>query len=110
MIKGEEVSQIFSYTFRCGQELPSFHESTISLATETATLHEVLDIYRLPSGFAAYSSGLPTALDTLTSSDYEEWQDAIATFDDDVMGDIIGVVDDINSHSRRRSIRIPSIG
>ena len=82
MIEGEEASQIFSYTFCRGQELPSFHESTISLATEAAVFH----------GFRPYASA------------YEDWQEAVTVLDDEVIDE------DVNSHSRRRSTRLPSIG
>lgn len=104
MIEGEEASQTFSYTFRCGQELPSFHESTISLVTEAGGLHSVFDVrdtHRPPCSHGASGSAV------LASSEYEDWHDAVAAFSGDVIEE---VADSVNSRSRRRSIRLPSVG
>ena len=103
MIKEEEAPQFYSYSFRCGQELPSFHESIISLSHDT--LNERIDIHRPAdeSMTSLASALLPSESDPLTgiASEFQDWRDAIH------LGDFIAeeVVDDDGSQSRRRSNR-----
>lgn len=118
----EGAPKIYSYTFRHGRELPSFHESTISLYSETAPrfLNSVIDedvvIHR-----SADSPPLPAqtvgSRRTSESSEIDEWQDPLDDLerhptDSDVLDDTFcSIYTSAKKPSpRRRSQRALSIG
>lgn len=120
LIQSDEVPNIYSYTFRAGRELPSFHESTISLHSE-AGQQRFLD--SIQEEMAQVHSG-----DNANHSS-DEWQDTVDT----VEVDELSLSDDVFEHEttgsfcsttttasfaiqqlqqspRRRTSRAPSIG
>lgn len=130
LIQAEKAPKIYSYTFRHGRELPSFHESTISLHSET--VHRYLDSIveedivvhnsaNSPPKTISIDSGEGTQRNSECSSDLEkeEWQDPVenvetARFHIDSDGHNDTFCSTISSATdpspRRRSQRTLSIG
>jgi hypothetical protein len=84
LIQAEKAPKIYSYTFRQGRELPSFHESTISLHSEMvprfldSIVEEDVVVHRSAhSPPPAVSVGPRRVSQSSSDTEKEEWQDPI---------------------------------